>query len=152
MAWASLTPFQYRCINIKTKTEKALLREIYGSKNTVLYYINAQSFTTSPPNLPNPHISFLGTEEMQTKMCRAYSVGTQEVPYEDSEAKTYPVSATRSHVQRLQWQINDTTQPQHHKERMERTCWGKKDVRYNTVTLQEILDTKDKARVHEMDG
>jgi hypothetical protein len=90
--------------------------------------------------------------QKKCKMCRAYSVGTQEVPYEDSEAKTYPVSATRSHVQWLQWQINDTTQARHHKVRMERTCWGKKDVRYNTVTLQEILDTKDKARVHEMDG
>lgn len=93
--------------------------------------------TSSLPTLSNPNISFLGTEEMQTKTCRAYSVGTQEASHEDSERKAYPVSVTRSPAQGLQWR---------HKIRMERTLLqlGKKDVRYNTVTLQKILDTKGK--------
>lgn len=141
------------------KTEKALPIEIYGTKTTIyLHYITVQSFTTTKVQPTHsaqpPNISFLGTEKMQTKMCHAYSVATQEALHEDSEAKAYPVSAARSQVQGLQWQINDTIQPWGHKIRMERTLLqlGKKDVRHNTVTLQKILDTNHKIRVHRMDG
>lgn len=115
MALASITPFQYRHTNIKTKTEKALPREIYGTKNTVLHSINVQRFTTTevqPTHSAQPPTS-ASWAQRKSKPRRAMLIvwAPKKLHRRTQKQKTYPVSITRSQAQGLQWQINDTIQP-----------------------------------------